>query len=65
MEFLVESNEIPGEVDVIGVVYDFQDVYKETRGQVHVINVNGENSKASIQENHPEIEERVNRLWEY
>lgn len=63
VEFLLESGEVPEEVDVIGVVYDFQDVYTEERGKVHVININGENSAEKLREEKPEIQERVSRLW--
>ena len=65
VEFLVESDEIPRGVDIIGVVYDFQDVYSGHRGQVHVINVDGETAVEMLREGHPEIGSRVERLWEY
>lgn len=63
IEQLLHSEDIPEETDVIGAVYDFQDVYSETRGKIHLINVNGENSPEEIREKHPEVEARVNRLW--
>lgn len=59
------SDDIPGEVTVIGVVYDFQDVYSETRGQVYCINVDGERSVDELRGEHPEIAARIERLWEY
>jgi len=62
VEFLIESDEISDEVDVIGVVYDFQDVYSGSRGQVHVVNVNGTEKQDSIKEQNPEISNRVERL---
>ena len=65
VEFLVESDEIPPEVNVVGVVYDFQDVYSERRGEVHVINVDGETSVETLREEYPEIDVRVERIWEY
>ncbi|WP_227374003.1 carbonic anhydrase [Haladaptatus halobius] len=65
VEFLVESDEIPREVDVIGVVYDFQDVYSGRRGDVHVINVDGETDVEILRDEHPEIDSRIERLWEY
>ena len=65
VEFLVESDEIPASVDVVGVVYDFQDVYSGRRGEVHVVNVGGETDVGTLRENHPGIAERIERLWEY
>ena len=50
---------------MIGVVYDFQDVYSERRGEVHVVNVDGETEVEALRDAHPEIESRVRRLWEY
>ncbi|MFB6241877.1 MAG: carbonic anhydrase [Candidatus Nanosalina sp.] len=65
VQFLVESEEVPDEVDVIGVVYDFQDVYSGSRGEVHVINVNGENSVEDLKEKHPGIQDRVERVSDF
>ena len=65
VEFLRDSDDVPETVDVIGVVYDFQDVYGGTRGEVHVVNVDGETSVETLREEYPEIESRVHRLWEY
>ncbi|WP_435153976.1 carbonic anhydrase [Haladaptatus sp. DFWS20] len=65
VEFLIESDEIPTDVDVIGVVYDFQDVYSGSRGEVHVINLNGETAVEALREAHPDIASRIERLWEY
>jgi len=65
VEFLLESNDIPDEVDVVGVVYDFQDVYSGRRGEVHVINIDGETSVEKLRDDHPEIDSRIDRLWEY
>lgn len=65
VEFLVESDEVPPNVNVVGVVYDFQDAYSDRRGEVHVINVDGERSVETLRADHPEIGERVSRLWEY
>jgi len=65
VEFLLESNDIPDEVDVVGVVYDFQDVYSGRRGEVHVINIDGETSVEELRDDHPEIDSRIDRLWEY
>jgi carbonic anhydrase len=65
VEFLLESDDVPEDVTVVGVVYDFQDVYSERRGEVQVVNVDGETDVESLREAHPEIEDRVRRLWEY
>ncbi len=65
VEFLRNSDDIPENVDVVGVVYDFQDVYSGDRGELHVVNVNGENKVSGLRSKHPEIEDRVSRVWEY
>ncbi|QLG48652.1 carbonic anhydrase [Natrinema halophilum] len=65
VEFLAESDDVPRDVDVIGVVYDFQDVYSGRRGDVHVINVNGETDVDALREEYPEVESRIERRWEY
>jgi carbonic anhydrase len=62
---LVESDEIPASVAVVGVVYDFQDVYSGERGEIHVVNVDGETSVDALREDYPDIRDRVERLWEY
>jgi carbonic anhydrase len=62
---LCESDDVPSDVDVVGVVYDFQDVYGGKRGEVHVINVNGETHEEALQAAYPEMDDRVQRLWEY
>jgi carbonic anhydrase len=63
--FLRESEDVPADVDVVGVVYDFQDVYGGRRGEVHVVNVDGERSVDALRDDHPEIADRIDRLWEY
>lgn len=65
VEFLVESDDVPEAVDVVGVVYDFQDAYSGRRGQVHVINVDGETDVEALRDDYPEIESRIERLWSY
>ncbi|GAB6861621.1 carbonic anhydrase [Haloplanus litoreus] len=65
VDFLVESDEVPAEVEVVGVVYDFQDVYSGQRGEVHVINVDGERDPDALRATHPDIESRIERLWTY
>jgi len=65
VDALVRSADVPAAVDVIGVVYDFQDVYGGRRGEVHVINVDGERDPAALRAAHPDIEDRIARLWTY
>jgi carbonic anhydrase len=65
VQFLLESDDVPADVDVDGVVYDFQDVYGGRRGEVHVVNVGGETDVDALRSAHPEIASRVDRLWEY
>jgi carbonic anhydrase len=63
--FLVESDEIPDSVQVVGAVYDFQDAYDGRRGEVHVINVDGERDVETLRSAHPEAADRIDRLWTY
>jgi carbonic anhydrase len=65
VQFLLESGDVPADVDIIGAVYDFQDVYSGTRGEVHVINVDGETAVDDLRDEYPDIESRIERLWEY
>ncbi|MFO7832663.1 MAG: carbonic anhydrase [Halohasta sp.] len=65
IQFLRESSDIPDDVDCIGVVYDFQDVYGDDRGEIHVINVNGNTDVETLRSEHSEVGSRVDRLWEY
>ncbi len=65
VEFLLDSEDVPEHVDVYGVIYDFQDVYPGVRGEVHVINVDGERDPAALREAHPEAAARIDRLWTY
>jgi len=63
VDHLLESEDVPDHVDVVGVVYDFQDVYGGRRGEVHVINVAGETDVSVLRETHPGIAGRIDRLW--
>jgi carbonic anhydrase len=65
IEFLLESDDVPDHVALAGVVYDFQDVYQGQRGEVHVVNFDGETDVERLREENPEIASRVHRLWEY
>ncbi|MFB6312040.1 MAG: carbonic anhydrase [Salinirussus sp.] len=62
---LVESEEIPDTVTVVGVVYDFQDVYSSRRGMVHLTNVDGERDPERLRTEYPGIADRVSRQWNY
>ena len=59
-----ESPDVPGRVTAAGVVYDFQDVYPGRRGEVHLVNVDGESDVETLRERYPAVADRVNRLWE-
>jgi carbonic anhydrase len=65
IEFLLASEDIPADTTVVGVVYDFQDVYTEHRGTVHVVNVDGETDPAVLRDTHSEIADRIRRRWTY
>lgn len=65
VEFLRNSDEIPEEANIYGVVYDFQDVYSGSRGELHLVNVNGENSVERLKDSYPDLQDRVERVWEY
>ena len=65
VEFLLASDDVPDDVTVVGAVYDFQDVYSGERGEVHVINVDGERDAEALRAAHPDIASRVERQWEY
>lgn len=63
--FLTSSEEVPEGVTVVGAVYDFQDVYSGRRGEVHVINIDGERSVETLASEYPEIAPRIDRRWAY
>lgn len=65
IEFLAESEDVPDDVRLVGVVYDFQDVYSGQRGELHVINVGGERDPETLRAEHPAIEARIDRLFAY
>ncbi|MDY6778374.1 MAG: carbonic anhydrase [Candidatus Nanohaloarchaea archaeon] len=62
--FLQQSDDIPDSVDVIGAVYDFMDVYSGNRGEVHIININGERDPATLRDKHPRLADRIERVWD-
>jgi carbonic anhydrase len=65
VDALLDSDDVSGDVTVVGVVYDFHDAYSERRGMVHVVNVDGETDVETLREAHPEVESRFARLWSY
>jgi carbonic anhydrase len=65
VEVLLDSDDVPARVDVLGVVYDFQDIYDGKRGEIHVINADGERNTDILQGSFPRMSARVDRLWEY
>ncbi len=65
VQFLRESDDVPDSVTVLGVVYDFQDIYGDRRGEIYVVNIDGARSVADLRADYPEIEDRIDRLWEY
>jgi carbonic anhydrase len=65
VEFLLGSDDVHDDVDVVGVVYDFQDVYGGRRGEIHVVNVDGETDVDRLRSDHPEMTDRIRRLWAY
>ncbi|MCU4717986.1 carbonic anhydrase [Halapricum hydrolyticum] len=65
VEVLRESDDVPDSVTIVGVVYDFQDIYEGRRGEVHVVNIDGTRSVEALRTDYPDIEDRIDRLWEY
>jgi carbonic anhydrase len=62
VEALLGSENVPDRTTVVGVVYDFQDVYSDRRGEVHVINVEGETDVEALRDAHPDVADRIRRL---
>ncbi|SHH63461.1 carbonic anhydrase [Halobaculum gomorrense] len=62
---LLGSDDVPDDTDVVGVVYDFQDVYGGERGEVHLINVDGERDPTALRAEHEVVDDRIARLWTY
>jgi carbonic anhydrase len=65
VDHLLDSDDVPEATDVVGVVYDFQDVYGGERGEVHVINVDGERDPETLRAEHDAVADRIRRLWTY
>lgn len=60
---LCDSPDVPGDVTVAGLVYDFRDAYGPP-GELTVVNVDGVTDPATLRERRPEIADRVGRLTE-
>ncbi|WP_323675813.1 carbonic anhydrase [Halorubellus sp. PRR65] len=65
VDALAESADVPDDVSVFGVVYDFQDVYGGDRGEVHVVNADGQRNPDGIRDEHPDVADRVSRRFRY
>ena len=65
VEFLLDSPDVPADTTVVGAVYDFMDVYTDHRGEIQIVNVDGETDTDTLRDAHPEIDDRIRRLWEY
>ncbi|AHG03831.1 IcfA [Halobacterium sp. DL1] len=65
VDALLDSDDVPEATDIVGVVYDFHDAYGGRRGEVHVVNVDGETDVEKLQDAHSDVESRVARRWEY
>jgi carbonic anhydrase len=65
VEFLRDSTDVPDDVTLLGAVYDFQDVYDGKRGEVHVVNVDGETEVDGLRADHTEVADRIHRRWTY
>jgi len=65
VDVLLDNDDVPEDVDVFGVVYDFQDAYSGRRGEVHVINADGETDVEVLREEYSDIDGRIERLWDY
>lgn len=65
LERLHTSDDVPRAVTLVGVVYDFHDVYSGSKGEIHVINIGGERAVDELRDSHHDIASRIERLWEY
>lgn len=63
VDVVLESPDVPETVEVVGAVYDFQDVYGGRRGEIHVTNVDGIGSVERLRAAYPEFAGRIDRCW--
>lgn len=64
VDFLRNSENISEDVDVVGVVYDFQNIYSGSRGELHLINVNGVYNVSELKNRYSRVQDRIERVWE-
>jgi carbonic anhydrase len=63
VQFLRDSEDVPGGEALYGFVYDFQGVYGETRGRAYLVNADGETAVDTLRELVPDsATEQVRRL---
>ncbi|MCJ7429347.1 MAG: IcfA [Candidatus Nanohaloarchaeota archaeon QJJ-5] len=62
---LLDSDDVPADTQVYGMVYDLHGVYDDTPGMLYVINIDGERDPATLQDREPAIDDRITRQWEY
>lgn len=61
--FLRDSDDVPDDERIFGFVYDFQDVYGDTRGRAYLVNANGETALDKLRTSvPPEFASRAQRL---
>ena len=65
VQAIVDSDDVRDSVTVVGAVYDFQDVYDGQRGEVHVINIDGERDPETLRRVHEEGADWIDRCWTY
>jgi carbonic anhydrase len=65
VDAIADSDDVGADTRVFGVVYDFQDVYGGSRGEVHVVNADGERDPTTLRDEYPKLAERVTRRFEY
>jgi carbonic anhydrase len=65
VDALRESDDVPEDTTVVGVVYDFQLAWGDERGRIHVVTVDGERDPTAIAAAHPSLADHVTRRWPY
>jgi carbonic anhydrase len=65
VQAIVDSDDVRDSVTVVGAVYDFQDVYGGQRGEVHIINIDGERDPDTLRRVHEEGADWIDRCWTY
>lgn len=65
VQALLDSDDVPEDVTVYGMVYDLHGVYDETPGQLHVTNINGERDPAGMDPESNVVGDQIERQWTY